>query len=201
METKVKILAMIAAAALLIGWYIFQDTSAVKHPIVVSTPISEATPTPTATATPTPAPLRVHVAGAVQEPGVYTLPPHAIVDDALQAAGGPTTDADLGHVNLAVELQDQQQVYILRQGEIVNPPPIISGSEGDPGSSSGGLVNINTATAAELETLPRVGPSTAQKIIAYRETNGPFSRIEDIQNVPGIGPATFDGLKDLITVQ
>ena len=129
---------------------------------------------------------------------MYELPARSIVDDAVEAAGGPTDDADLDHINLAMELQDQQQVYVPHQGEISEPPPLISGGEGSGGS--GGLVNINTATAAELETLPRVGPVTAQRIIEYRE-NGPFKTIEDIQNVPGIGPATFDGLKDLITVE
>ncbi len=164
-------------------------------PIVVSTPA----PTPTSTPTPTQAPIRVHVSGAVQQPAVYELAPCSIVQDAVNAAGGPGSDADLDCINLALELQDQQQVYVPHRGEQSPPPPVSGGaSEGD--GMAGSLVNINAATEAELETLPRVGPATAQRIIAYREANGPFEIVDDIQDVPGIGPATFEGLKDLITV-
>lgn len=165
-------------------------------PIVVSTPLPSATPL----FTPTPAPIRVHVAGAVRAPAVYKLSPGSIVQDAVEAAGGPASDADLDRINLALELRDQQQVYVPRQGE-VDPPPLVSGGEPGEGESAVALVNINTAMAAELETLPRIGPTTAERIMEYREANGPFETIEDIQNVPGIGPVTFDGLKDLITVE
>lgn len=158
-------------------------------PVIVSTPVQPSSPTP--------APLRVHVSGAVLNPDVYTLPPGSIVRDAVMAAGGPAPDADLEHINLAVELKDQQQVRVPRKGEEAT-----AGSEASSGSSgeSSGLININTATAAQLETLPRIGPAMAQRIVEYREANGPFKTIEELQNVPGIGPATFNGLKDLITV-
>ena len=162
---------------------------------VVSTPFPTTTPLPT----PTPAPIRIHVSGAVRTPDVYELPLGSIVRDAVEAAGGPTGDADLDHINLAVELRDQQQVYVPRQGE-KNPPPPISGNE-PAGGPAVTQVNINTATAAELETLPRIGPTTAQRILEYREVNGPFETIEDIQNVPGIGSATFKGFEALITVR
>jgi competence protein ComEA len=164
-------------------------------PIVVSTPDPTATPLPA----PTPAPIRVHVAGAVRQPAVYELPPGSIVQHAVDAAGGPFPDADMNGINLALELRDQQQVYVPCQGE-TNPPPPVSGGAPGSGGPVGTLVDINTATAVELETLPRIGPATSQRIIEYREANGPFAAIEDIQNVPGIGPATFEGLKDLITV-
>jgi competence protein ComEA len=164
-------------------------------PIVVSTPI----PTPTPLPTPTPAPIRVHVSGAVRQPAVYELAPGSIVQDAVDAAGGPASDADLDCINLALELRDQQQVYVPRQGE-TGPPPPVSGGDPDGGGSTGPLININVATTAELETLPRIGPTMAQRIVEYREANGPFAAIEDVQDVPGIGPATFEGLRDLITV-
>ncbi len=183
---------------LIVGWAIgyFTPRSQPNNPIVVSTPI----PTPTPLHTPTPAPIRVHVSGAVQQPAVYALPVGSIVQDAVDAAGGPASDADLDHINLAVELRDQQQVYVPRLGE-ANPLPSVSGG-GSSGESAAGTtqVNINTATATELETLPRIGPTTAQRILEYREANGPFATIEDIQNVPGIGPATFEGFKDMIMV-
>ena len=165
-------------------------------PIVVSTPEPTSTPLPT----PTLAPIRIHVAGAVRRPAVYELPPGSIVQHAVDAAGGPSSDADLDGINLALELRDQQQVYVPCKGE-ANPPPPVSGGAPGGGGEAGALVNVNVAAAAELETLPRIGPAMAQRIIEYREANGPFAAIEDIQSVPGVGPATFEGLKDLITVQ
>jgi len=183
--------------SLIVGGVIgyFTPRPQASTPIIVSTPL----PTPTPLPTSTPLPIRVHVSGAVRQPAVYRLPPGSIVQEAVDAAGGPAPDADLERINLALELQDQQKVYVPRQGE-ANPPPSVSGGASGSGGSAGALVNINTATATELETLPRIGPVTAQRIIEYREANGPFEAIEDIQNVPGIGPATFEGLKDLITV-
>ena len=165
-------------------------------PIVVSLPPPTSTPFPT----PTPAPIRVYVSGAVRQPAVYELPPGSIVQDAVDMAGGPASEADLDRINLALELFDQQQVYVPFQGE-VDSPPVVSG--GEPGSTApaGGLINVNTATVAELEALPRIGPTMAQRIVTYREANGPFAAIEDVQNVPGIGPATFEELEGLITVQ
>jgi competence protein ComEA len=163
-------------------------------PIAISTPVPTATAAPTAT----PRPIRVYVSGAVREPAVVELPPGCILEEAIAAAGGARAEADLERINLALELQDQQHVYVPAQGE-VGPPPVISG--GSEGGGAGSLVNLNTADAAALETLPRVGPATAERIIAHREANGPFEAIEELQDVPGIGPATFEGLKDLITVQ
>jgi len=159
--------------------------------IVISTPL----PNPTSPPAPTPAPIRVHVSGAVRQPDVYELPAGCIVKDAVEAAGGPTDNADLDGVNLAVELRDQQQVYVPRQGEAV---PMSPASEG--GGAASGPVDINAATAAELETLPGIGPKTADTIVEYREANGPFGSIEDIMDVPGIGEGTFEKIKDKITV-
>jgi competence protein ComEA len=135
----------------------------------------------------------------VREPDVvYRLPPGSIVQDAIEAAGGATDEADLERINLAQELADQQHVHVPHTDE-EDPPPAVSG--GESGGAASGLININTATQAELEMLPGIGPVTAGKIIACREANGHFARIEDIQNVSGIGLKTFEGLRDLITVE
>jgi competence protein ComEA len=185
-----------SVVALIVGGVIGRFTwSQPSAPIVVSTPA----PTPTPFPTHTPAPIRIHVSGAVRQPDVYELPSGSIVKDAIGAAGGPTDDADLDCINLAVELRDQQQVHVPRRGEGSTPPPV-SGDALESGETSGAPIDINTATAAELETLPGIGPSTAQKIVEYREANGPFATIEDIKNVPGIGEGKFEGIKDLITV-
>jgi competence protein ComEA len=175
-------------------------------------------PSPTPTLTPTPAPLRVHVSGAVRNPGVYRLDPGSIIDDAVEAAGGPTDDADLDHINLALELYDQQQVYVPRVGEptpeltlpSASPTPTNTLPSGSPAPTPTagekevtppGKVNINTATVEQLDTLPGIGPAIAQRIVDYRQANGPFAEPEDIMNVSGIGPATFEKLQDLITVE
>jgi len=166
-------------------------------PIVVVPP-----PTLAPTLPPTAAPVRVYVSGAVATPGVYTLPPRSLVDDALKAAGGATAEADLDRINLALEVRDQQQIHVPRKGESAQPGPSVSGSAAaTQGSPVAKRVNINTATLAELDTLPKIGLVTAQRIIDYRTQNGPFKKSEDLKNVSGIGDATFETLKDLITVE
>jgi competence protein ComEA len=138
----------------------------------------------------------------VAHPDVYELSYDSIVKDAIEAAGGPTGEADLNRINLARRVHDEEQIYVPQKGEESFPVSPPSGPSAPSSSSQeGGKVNINTATAEELDTLPGVGPSIAQRIIDYRTTNGPFQSIEDIKNVKGIGDATFEKLKDKITVQ
>jgi competence protein ComEA len=160
-----------------------------SDPIVLSTPTLQALPS----VTPTPRPIRVYVSGAVQQPDVYSLPPDSIVKDALLAAGGQADDADLDRINLAAPLADGQQIYVPRGGEQELPVQL-------PGRqpSLSLKVNINTADAAALESLPGIGPALAQRIIDYRQANGFFAHIEDIQQVSGIGSATFEKIRDLI---
>ena len=164
-------------------------------PITVSMPVATSTSVPT----PTPGPIRVYISGAVRQPAVYVLPRGTIIKDALEAAGGALHDADLARVNLALELQDQQQIHVPLDGE-VNPPPIISGGVSEGSGVTAGVVNINTASSQELETLPGIGEVTARRIIDHREAHGPFETIEDIQNVPGIGLKTFEAIQDSIGV-
>jgi competence protein ComEA len=149
---------------------------------------------------PTPAPLVVHVTGAVAQPGVYQLTASSRVQDAIQAAGGLLPEADAQALNLAAFLQDGEQISIpaVQPTLPASEPP--SRAAPLPTAQAGKLININTATQTELESLPGIGPALAQQIIAYRKVHGPFATIEDIIDVPGIGPKTFEKIKDLITV-
>ena len=149
------------------------------------------------TPAPTPAEIGVYVVGAVLNPGVYFLPQGSRVEDALEAAGGPTDEADLVRVNLAKRVYDEEQIYLPRLGE-ENPP--LPPPSAPSGGQAGGKIDINAATAVELETLPGIGPVLAQRIVDCRETNGPFAAIEDIKNVQGIGDVTFEEIKELIFV-
>jgi len=148
---------------------------------------------------PTAKPIVVHITGAVPRPGVYALPEGARVQDIISAAGGFLAEADKENINLARILEDGEMLDIpYAEGfSPVIPTPIqdiiLPGSDSD-------LININTASSFELESLPGIGPTTAGKIITYRDENGPFVSIEDIINVSGIGPGTYERIKDLITV-
>jgi competence protein ComEA len=145
----------------------------------------------------TPQPLRVYVSGAVVKPGVVTLPADSLLVDALDAAGGAADDADMDNVNLAAPLADNQHVIVPRRA--ATPPPEAEAAASV--SPAAALVNINTATAAELEVLPHIGPAMAQRIIDYREAHGSFERIEDLQEVDGIGETRYKDLVPLITVE
>jgi len=156
---------------------------------------------------PTEAPLAVHVIGAVPRPGLYEFPEGSRIQDAIDAAGGLLAEADESGLNLAALLEDGQQLSIPyaagaappEEGTVLNLPS--SDEEGGTDEViEEELININSATLEELDSLPGIGPTTAQKIIDYRDENGPFTVIEDILNVSGIGPATFEDIKDLITV-
>jgi len=152
---------------------------------------------------PTPEPLRVHIAGAVVRPGVYDLDDGSRVADAVEAAGGFVVEADKNALNLAAFLEDGERLDIPYVAGFVpeEEQGFVVVSEGTPSPLAGeDLVNINTASIEELDQLPGIGQTTAVRIIDYRTTNGPFGAIEDIINVSGIGTATYDEIKDLITV-
>ena len=150
------------------------------------------------TASPAGDELYVHVSGAVNRPGLIRVAVGARVVDAIEAAGGFAETADPSGVNLARKVQDGEQLRVPMLGEA---PAAIGGAEpGATGGSSGGLVDLNRATAAQLETLPRIGPALAQRIIEWRESNGPFAAVTDLRNVTGVGDKIFDALKDRVTV-
>ncbi|MFZ5596082.1 MAG: helix-hairpin-helix domain-containing protein [Bacillota bacterium] len=145
--------------------------------------------------------ITVHVAGAVENPGVYSFTGEKRVQDAVQAAV-PLPTADIQGINLAALLKDQQKIIVPQKQEEVQPGAS-SGSTSSKKSTSvapGGKVDINQATQAQLETLPGVGPALARRIISYREEKGYFSSEEEIKNVPGIGDKIYERIKDNIIV-
>ena len=189
----------------------------------LATPEGGAPLTPDTPLTPdAPLTIVVHVVGAVVEPGVYELPVGARGDDAVRAAGGLTSQADVRAVNLALQLVDGEQLVIPRKGEALSPagsrqPSGASGSGRNVTSGSSGgapenstaapssvsaprLVNINRASVAELDQLPGVGPSTARAIVEHRERYGPYATVDDLLAVRGIGPAKLAEMRAMVSV-
>jgi competence protein ComEA len=136
--------------------------------------------------------LVVHVAGAVSSPGLYELPVGARVADAVDAAGGATADAVLDQLNLAREVGDGEQLVVPDRDALE------AAADGGAGRRADGRVDVNRATAAELEELPGIGPVTARRIVEHRETHGPFAQPSDLLGVSGIGERTFEALADLV---
>jgi competence protein ComEA len=193
------VLASCACAGLVVLWWTAGPTTAPAGPPVdpVATP-----PAPSGALSVAPADeVIVHVSGAVASPGVRTLPADARVDDAVRAAGGARGSARTDQLNLARPLRDGEQIHVPTASEVaVGVAAAGGGSPASSGGGPGGLVNLNRATAAELEELPGVGPVLAERIITFRETNGGFRSISDLQQVSGIGEKTFAELENLVTV-
>ena len=175
----------------------------VETSLIYSSTVPQSQHIPSATTTTTIAQfLTVHVAGRVNQPGVYMVLPGSRVIDAIRAAGGSTKSADLNSINLAVPLSDGQQIYVPAIGEKVRgnqSGPIAGGNTDMPAQGVSYPININTADLATLDLLPGVGPATAAAIVSFRDQHGEFSRIEELQDVPGIGPSKFAALRDMVT--
>ena len=188
-----KILA--ATAGLIIagcGFYIYnsspKDEILLDDPVEISESLQEVEEDPDK--------IVVYITGAVKNPGVIEIPEDSRVLDAVNAAGGVTAEADLESINMAQKVRDGQHVTV---PEISDPNSTVPTRQNSSSKSSGGLVNINSASESELISLPGIGAATAKKIIDYRETNGAFIEIEDIKKVRGIGESKFQSMKDLIT--
>lgn len=180
-----KIAIVLLAAALVVGGAFGLTRRAEPKSLSASAPPTSAEQI---------ASIQVHVAGWVSAPGVVSLEEGALAADAIAAAGGLRPGARVDGVNLAAPVADGTQLIVPGPDDSPSQP-----GTGLPGGT-GGLVAVNRATAAELETLPGVGPVLASRIVAYREQNGPFSSVEDLLSVPGIGEAKLAALRDLITV-
>lgn len=180
-----------AVVGLLIGGLLYLTTRAPSGQKVELMPSS------------TPEPISVYITGAVERPGVYQVPRDSRLVEVIAAAGGFLEGAEIDKLNLAEKLKDGQQIDIPGSVEVPTPQLVIGGGGllVTPTPPVGGLVNINTADAALLETVPGIGPTIASRIIAYREENGPFERVDDLQKVAGIGPATLEQIRPYITVE
>lgn len=182
------IAALVAAAAGALAVMLIDSRSA--PPIVISDPAQDG-------------PIVVSVEGAVARPGVYSLPGGSRVNDAIQASGGLTDDADVSGINLAARLRDEERLIVPSRAQ-----PTVTTAEqsatleatGTATAESARLININTASAAELEELPGIGPALARAIIDYRTANGPFRTIEELALVRGISLQMVDRLRPYVTV-
>jgi competence protein ComEA len=195
--TRLVVGAVVAVVLLGVGGWKLRPPA---PPVEVALPFASTTaPSHTPTTAEVPATVLVHVAGAVQAPGVHEVPSGARVIDAIDAAGGLAGDADGTRINLAAPVRDGERVYVPAIGE--DPPPVAVGSPEPAGEGPGaGPVDLNAADAAALEALPGVGPSTAAAILEHRAQIGRFTSVEQLLDVPGIGEAKLAALRDLVAV-
>jgi competence protein ComEA len=196
--SRAELIGVVVVAAITLAgaglWY----SRSLPRAVEVSTePAAPPVPAP-GSASPSVAPtlILIDVAGWVRHPGVYEFVIGDRVIDALDAAGGARPGAELQALNLAAPLVDGTQVVVPKHGET----PVVGVAPGTEGGSAGALVNVNTATADELESLPGIGAVTAQAIIDYRTENGPFSSVDELLDVSGIGDVTLANIRELVTV-
>lgn len=191
---KIGAVALVVLVVAGVGWAAFSSMRAPAFEVHADEAVAPSSSEPEAVEVK--AQVYVYVTGAVANPGVYSLDEGLRVCDAVEAAGGLTEDADASTVNLARVLSDGEHIALPTKAEVETA--LAQGSAG--GAAASSLVNINTADASALETLSGVGSATAQAIISDREQNGPFSTIEDLMRVDGIGEKKFAKLKDSICV-
>ena len=200
------VLASLAGLALVIAAVALLTRADDNAPVRIVAP----EPEPATPVQPAGKDIRVQVSGAVMAPGVYAMNDGDRVMDAIAAAGGVDPGADLSAINLARRVQDEAHYYVPFTGE-TPPSPSGEASGISPGtvqpivqpgsdSASNSLIDLNTASAHELETLPGIGRVMAERIIVHREVNGPFPSVDDVEDVPGIGPKTLESIRPLVTV-
>src|SRR5688572_20164715 len=188
--TRIGLAAVGLVAAIAVVYALFQALDERSAPPII---IEDAAAT---------LPIVVEVRGEVESPAVYELQPGARLQDAIAAAGGFTRDADLSTVNLARRLRDGELVMILARPAAGSTPmaPVVGGGDAGAPENPRARININTATADELEALPGVGEVTAERTTAYREQHGPFRAVDDLIHIQGISDRTIDGFRDLVTI-
>ncbi|WP_423407461.1 helix-hairpin-helix domain-containing protein [Heyndrickxia sp. MSNUG] len=199
-EHKLYIVAGMAAAIFFIYSSIdFQgELTEVDEELTVKNELTEEMKNEASVPEQKPLVMMADIKGAVIKPGVYEIEADDRVIDLIELAGGLTKDAEAASINFAMHVSDEMVIYVPRKGESKEGNvPLQSGQQ----TQDKQKVNLNTAAASELETLPGIGPSKAEAIIENRETNGPYKTIEDLKNISGIGDKTFEKLKELISVK
>lgn len=203
-QEKITIIVLVVVIIIGLGIILYKNT-AYKENVVINTS-SDNIENNSTVKIDTP-PITIHIVGAIKNPGVYKLKQNDRVIDAVKMAGGETEEANLDAINLAAFIKDGQKI-IVPYRIYNNPNDEIKGNISKNteevyyfNSSSSGKININTANAADLQTLSGIGPVLSNRIIEYRKENGLFGVIDDIKDVPGIGEKKFEGIKDLICVQ
>jgi competence protein ComEA len=199
--SRTELVGLVAIVAITLGgaglWYM----RSLPKPVELSAAAPGGGAVTSASPTETPAPIIVDVAGKVRKPGVYEFAEGDRIVDAIQAAGGATAKGDLQALNLAAPVQDGAQVLVPAKVPQTGVAPEPATGTAPPGAGSGGtLININTASATELEELDGVGEVIAQAIVDYRTENGPFATVDDLEDVSGIGPSILESVRDSVTV-
>lgn len=202
--------AALAVAALVLAGLTFLRASSPPPKLSLpraepgSAPVDGSAPGASAPPSVPPVTVTVHVAGRVAHPGVYAVPSGGRVADVVVAAGGAASDADLEQINLAARVADGERIYVPAKGEQV---PAVVGQAAPAGGAAGGAkgapsgpLDLNTATAEQLEALPGVGPATSKAILAYRTSHGRFRSVTELLEVPGIGPAKLEAVRPLVRV-
>jgi competence protein ComEA len=200
------LLALVVVAALVWASY---RTAPAGPPPELSLPRAGSADDPTAPTTSGPATgsgdddvVVAHVAGAVLHPGLHKLAPGARVADALEAAGGPAAEADVDALNLAARVEDGDRIYVARKGEVPPGAPFVGPGPGPPGATATvAVLDLNKATAADLDNLPGVGPATAAAIVQYRTEHGRFRSVDELLDVRGIGPSKLAALRSKVRVK
>ncbi|MEO8393461.1 MAG: helix-hairpin-helix domain-containing protein [Chloroflexota bacterium] len=185
--------ALLIVAVTIVGGMVLVMAS---RPAPVTITINPPPPTPTIVPSATPSPLMVYVTGAVNQPGVVTLPASSRIQDVLAAAGGAAPDADLERIDLAALVSDGDHIHVYRDDEAAQTVDNSQSSSSENATST--VVHVNRATLEELETLPGIGPVLAQRIIDYRTANGKFTTLESLKEVSGIGDHVAQGINGLV---
>lgn len=198
------IIAVVIGILAVIYYFMTKETTTYENILSSNVVVTNEITNQTADKTQKVSTIKVYVAGEVNTPGVIELEEGARVEDAIEGAGGITSEANLINVNLAYEVSDGEKIYIPNISEEIEEESsevVSDGSSSTTSSSSNSKININKATVAELTSIPGIGEATAEKIISYREENGKFQSIEDIKNVSGIGDSKYENMKDYISVK
>jgi competence protein ComEA len=198
--SRSELVGLGAIVAVTLGGIALWYTRSLPKPVAVqASPAAAVGDDASASSSPSPVPILVDVAGWVRRPGVYEFTPGQRVIDAVDEAGGARPGADLTSLNLAAPLTDGTQILVPKEGAVTAGGGAATAIPGA-SSSADALINVNTASATELEELDGVGEVIAAAIVDYRTENGPFTSVDELEDVSGIGPSTMEGIRDSVTV-